>query len=390
MATTLRLESAPRVDVCEHDTALIIEDDDDYAALLSALVTRNCGPDVVRCADLASGIRAMGDRRFVAALVDLGLPDAEGLDVVNALLDVDRDLPIVVLTGTGNEQLGTNAIGAGAQDYLIKGDVSGDTIARSIRHGVARAGAEADLRKRTAQLQASNEDLSEFSSAVAHDLRAPVRTTRLLVDRLIERADFTDEVARDLAARIDESLLRLDRTVLGLLDYSMARDEHLDIGHVDLQRVVASTVDGLRADLTDCRAEIDIGRLPPVLGSPELIGTIIQNLVENSIKYRRPGHPPRISITATSHRDSMVCVEVSDNGIGIAEEHRSRVFNLLERLHSHHAIAGLGLGLALCRRMVARLGGRIWIEDSPLPGTVVRFTLSRSCPTGSTLQLTPS
>jgi len=351
---------------------LIVEDDQDYAWLLGYWLAGAGFDDSDHCSDAESAIASAALVPYAAALVDLGLPDARGLEILERLLRVDPHLPIVVLTGQDDSNA-TGALRVGAQDYLVKG--AGDSeVTRAIRYAVARAETESDLRCRTEELERSNADLAEFSAVLAHDLRSPVKTSRLFLDLLLRR-DATDPDYTDLGQRLDESFARLEQIVLGLLSYTAARDEQFGISVVDLNAVVETTVDQLHAVLDENHACVAIGEMPAVHGNAEVIGRVMQNLIENSVKYRRPDVPLEIAICARHVDASSVEVQVTDNGRGIPDQHREQVFELLERLHHREEIDGLGIGLAMCRRMISRLGGHIWVDGDGPPGASVRFTL---------------
>ncbi len=364
-------------------TMLIVEDDDVDAELVSRLIGRLPGPEwsVVRAKTLASAIDMLQQAQPSLALVDLNLPDAWHTDVVQALVETAPDCAIIVQTGSNDAGAANEMLELGAQDFLEKGSITVDTLGRSIRHSLARHQTLAALRRTWSRLAKANTELDEFAHIVAHDLRAPTRTARMLSDRLLaEIGESASDLANDLGTRLDETLGRIDGMILSILDYASLRQSPPRGNPVTLADVVRTVAATMVADLGASSAdlEVDIDDSYLVVADEELLGRTVQNVVSNAVKYRHPDADPRIRLTA--ERDgSNVVLRVADNGIGIATEDRERVFGLLERLHRVD-VAGLGFGLAICKRIVEGLGGRIWIEENHPTGTVVAIQLKAGEP----------
>lgn len=145
-----------------------------------------------------------------------------------------------------------------------------------------------------------------------------------------------------------------------------------------MRQLVDQVLAGLDVLIHETGAEVSCGQLPTLPADRLQMGQVLQNLIENGIKYNRSS-PPRVSVTAEC-QDSKWVFAVADNGIGIDPRHHERIFEIFRRLHTYTQVPGTGIGLALCRRIVERHGGRIWVESRPGEGSTFYFTLPERKP----------
>jgi signal transduction histidine kinase len=238
----------------------------------------------------------------------------------------------------------------------------------------------ANLRERTqalarsnADLERSNVDLEEFGYAVSHDLKEPLRSVSGFLELLKRRAGGKlDDKANDY---IDRSLAGAERMRLlieDLLAYARVSTGPRALQAVDLNQVVQDVLGGLEQSIEESGARIEVGELPVLQAERALLSAVFQNLVSNAIKFRR--EQPVIRIGAREE-DGQWEFSVADNGIGIESEHFDRVFQVFQRLHAKDEYSGTGIGLAVCKKIVERHGGRIWLESTPGVGTTFRFTI---------------
>lgn len=236
----------------------------------------------------------------------------------------------------------------------------------------------ADLERRVAQrteaLQRSNEDLQQFAYIASHDLQEPLRMvanyTELLQRRykgkLDEDADKFIEFAVDGARRMN-TLIR------DLLEYSTAGETPDEsIAEVNSEIVLGNVLSNLKVAIADARASITHDALPAVPYDPMRLTQIFQNLIGNAIKYRGE-RDPEIKISARKDAGETV-FSVHDNGIGIAPKYQEEIFGIFKRLHGKE-LQGTGIGLSMCKKLVERHGGRIWVESTPGQGSVFFFTV---------------
>jgi PAS domain S-box-containing protein len=231
-----------------------------------------------------------------------------------------------------------------------------------------------EQRKAAAALERSNAELQQFAYVASHDLSEPLRMVssylgllrRRYQGRLDPDADEFIEYAVDGASR-------MRALIEALLAYSRAgRGEEPE--RVELASVAADVLRSLAAALVEAGAEIEIGDLPDVMGDRAQLEQLLQNLVANALKFRQDGRA-RVWVRAEASANGMAQICVADGGIGIPRDQREEVFEMFGRLHDREVYDGTGIGLAICRKIVERHGGRIWIDERDGGGAVFRFTL---------------
>lgn len=352
----------------EAPVMLVVEDDDVDAEVLLRIVEKLPERDwrVLRARTLAAAVKLLDHEEPDVALVDLNLADAWYGDAVMALVDAAPECPIIVQTGFDDPSVPAEMLKIGAQDFLQKGSITVDSLNRSIRHARARHQTLGALRRTWARLAKVNAELDEFAHIVAHDLRAPARTARMLGTRLLqELPPESSPLAHELGGRLDQALGDIDTMILSMLDYAGLRSQLPGPSSVDLASAVSTAADMLEADLAEVGGSVLISVEPglSVFADASLMQRVIHNLLGNSIKYRDPSRRAELSVTARDDHGEVEILFV-DNGTGIPAGDRERVFELLERLH-HSEIAGHGFGLAICRRIVNSFGGTIRVSDHP-------------------------
>jgi PAS domain S-box-containing protein len=224
------------------------------------------------------------------------------------------------------------------------------------------------------ELERSNTDLSQFSYIVAHDLQAPVRTVGTLLGLLEERRKADQEVNRMMVSAAD----RMGHLIGSLLDYARAGHSQLRTETVPVNDVVETVRDMLGSLINETGAEISYGSLPTLEADRVQMEQLFQNLVSNAIKYRRDGISPVIRITAEPVESGWQ-FSVEDNGRGIPPENQKTIFEPLKRF-AEKEVPGCGIGLSVCRTIVDRHGGSIWVESEPNKGATFKFKLPASVP----------
>ncbi|MBP9145628.1 MAG: PAS domain-containing protein [Thermoanaerobaculia bacterium] len=246
--------------------------------------------------------------------------------------------------------------------------------------------ADATAAERAAAHARSPAGLEEMAYVVSHDLRQPITQVVRFLDLLAEESvamtrSESGNAAGPLLAQARASASRLEEMLEAVL--RLARIEGSDEGfaRVDLEALVARVAARLETVRAAADARIDCATLPVVRGDEAQLDLLFQNLLDNALKFRG-AEPPRIRIDATEE-ESFWHLRVQDNGAGIAARDQDRIFALFQRLHTAHEAPGTGIGLALCRRVVARHGGRIWVESRPGEGATFHFTLARPAEAGA-------
>jgi PAS domain S-box-containing protein len=231
-----------------------------------------------------------------------------------------------------------------------------------------------ERREAVEALERSNSELAEFAYVASHDLSEPLRMVSSYLQLLRRR--YHGQIDEDADEFIDfavEGANRMRALIEDLLAYSRAGGR-ADPRPVDCGLVMADVLSSLAAAVADARAQVHVGTLPMVLGDRVSLAQLLQNLIANALKFRR-GPGARVWVTSRHEESGMWQLSVADDGIGIDPRHRERVFKMFQRLHDREAFEGTGIGLAICRKIVERHGGRIWVEGREGGGTVFRFTL---------------
>jgi signal transduction histidine kinase/CHASE3 domain sensor protein len=224
---------------------------------------------------------------------------------------------------------------------------------------------EERVKERTQQLEESNQELESFSYSVSHDLQAPLRAIEGFAQILLEDySDRLDEIGHEYAGRIVAAASRLDKLIQDLLAYSGLGRAQIGRHRVDLATIIKEVLDELEPDLNATNARVVVeSPFPLAIAERNIIKQVITNLLSNAIKFTAPGVPPLVRVWA-EERSKYIRLWIEDNGIGIAPQHQERIFTSFERLHGIETYAGTGIGLAIVKRGVERLGGRVGVESS--------------------------
>jgi signal transduction histidine kinase len=226
---------------------------------------------------------------------------------------------------------------------------------------------EGRVGRRTAELQETVKELHAFTYSIAHDLRAPLRHIHGFTQLLLESPD--PKAAADFARLILAAAEGMDVLIMDLLNYSRLTLQEIKIEPVSLSEVFVQTKANMAADLEERKAILEIAEpLPRVLGHGPTLIQAISNLIGNALKFTAPGVAPRIAVRA-ERRNGNTRLWIEDNGIGIAPEHQERIFGIFQRLHRVEHYAGTGIGLAIVRRAMERMGGRAGVESEPGKGS---------------------
>ena len=354
---------------------LLVEDSSGDARLIEEML-REAQPEpfeLGREESLAAALARLGDEQFDVVLLDLGLPDSQGLDTLSRMREEAGHLPIVVLTGFDDEERGLQALQMGAQDYLIKGELGGPALRplrRVMRYAIERQQSEEMLRETLAELENRSAEMESFTYSVSHDLKEPLRTLEAFSRFLLEDyGEVLDDQGRDYLDRLARASARLKDMVEELLTLSRLGRRPHELERVNVRRVVEEIVAANRFSIDESNADVAIeGALPDVLADLPRVEQIFGNLVGNGFKFNR-SERPSVRIGLAELTGGWVTFYVRDNGIGIAPEYHERIFFLFQRLHLREEYEGTGAGLAIVKRAAEALGGCVWLESEPGAGS---------------------
>ena len=241
----------------------------------------------------------------------------------------------------------------------------------------ARKQAEYKLDLKAQELARSNEELGRFAYVASHDLQEPLRMV----------ASFTQLLARRYKGKLDadadefigfavDGATRMQQLIQDLLSYSRVTTKGKALKLTESRIACENAVKNLGGAIRDSGAKLTLGTLPQVQADTTQLTQVFQNLIGNAIKYCRGGQSPEIKVVATKDGADWV-FSVQDNGIGIEPQYFERIFQMFQRLHTRNEYSGTGIGLTICRKIVERHGGRIWVESQPGNGSTFLFTIPK-------------
>ena len=243
-----------------------------------------------------------------------------------------------------------------------------------------------DRKQNEDALRKANAELEEFAHVASHDLQEPLRAVHIFTELLLKRFPVEDADASLYGGFIRQAVVRMVDLIRDLLSYSkiIHADRSLR-STAELSSSLAQALQALQARIDETGAIVTSDPLPVVLGDSALLSQVFQNLLSNSLKYRRDPLAPQIHIAAEPEREHWV-IAVRDNGIGFEQQYAERIFRLFQRLHRDQ-YPGTGLGLAICQRIVQRCGGRMWAEGRPGQGATFFFSLPKAEGSGAASSL---
>ncbi|MDP3714683.1 MAG: response regulator [Mycobacteriales bacterium] len=361
----------------EDGVTTLLVDDTPTLRMLMRLALEGTGFVVV--GEAGDGLAALELARQLVpdlVLLDLAMPVMDGLEAMPLLREALPDVRVVILSGFDRAAMESQVLEAGADAYLQKG-LAPEAMIQALREifparmpapvappapsrAVPPPSREAD------RLAAVEQDLEELLYLVSHDLSEPVNVIKGFAERLARRTRTNEEA--EFCEFIIDSAQRMQQLLDDLLDFARAGRGELPQELLDCRRLVADVIAGLGSTATS-GALVSTGELPRELVANRLVLTqVLHNLAVNALKFVQPGVVPHVRIEAECSPGTVI-FRVSDNGVGIEPEHFDRIFQPFKRLHSRERYPGSGIGLAICRRLVERQGGRIWVDSGPSGST---------------------
>lgn len=324
------------------------------------------------------GLKLYHKHPIDCVLLDYRMPDKDGLEVLKLLTDKDKIVPVIMMTGEGNEFVAVTAMKLGSQDYIPKKALTSSALKRAVERAVERTEMIRRMEQYRSELERSNRDLEQFANIVAHDLKSPLRavTQHLMLINNKNRETLDENSKRSLEFAV-EGAERMRLLIDALFEYARLGFSEPSLGIVKLESVLEHTMHDLSALISERGVHITHDALPEVGGDEILLSQLLQNLIANAIKYCQD--VPRIHISAQLEEDRWR-IAVKDNGIGIHPSQHKHIFAIFRRLHQEEEYPGIGLGLAICDRIVKQHGGTIAVESKPDKGSRFHFTLPASVP----------
>jgi len=333
------------------------------------------------------------DKDFAIILIDVQMPQLDGYETTALIRESEsfKHIPIIFLTANNDKPDNIFAgYQAGAVDYMIK-----PVIPEILR---AKVAAFAELHRKTKELQIqkeeleqrslelarSNRDLEKFAYVASHDMQEPLRTIISYIELIQKKispvlVNGGEEIDDDLQKYMDFVVTagyRMRELIKGLLEYSQVDIAQEPYKKVDCEKVLNEVVKNLQSSIDKNRAIIEFDSLPQVKASHVHMVQLFQNLTSNAIKFKR-NDAPHVKISCNT-KENFHVFTVADNGIGIKADYAERIFELFKRLHPIGEYTGAGIGLAICKKIVERHKGKIWVESIPGEGSTFYFTIPES------------
>ncbi|WP_336342967.1 ATP-binding response regulator [Halalkalicoccus ordinarius] len=351
------------------DRVVLIEDNPGDARLIEEMLAecRRSGEptaDVHHAESLAAGLDRLTTDEPDVVLLDLQLPDSSGLETLETLLDRVEGVPVVVLTGMPETALGIEAVANGAQDYLVKDDVTPEVLSRTIRYSIERKRTERELERRT-------EELTILNHLTRHDIRNDISLVVGRARELAEHVEPRGQSALDEIVQSSNHVLQLTRTVGDVVE--SISEEETDLRPVVLSRVLGIEIEKAQGLYQGAEISLEGDVAGVRVRANDLLSSVVGNLISNAVFYNDKAVP--VVVLTVEADEEIVTLRVADNGPGIPDRRKDSVFAKGER---GPGSAGMGIGLSLVDRLVERYGGEIHIEDNEPVGSVFRVELLRA------------
>jgi light-regulated signal transduction histidine kinase (bacteriophytochrome) len=314
-------------------------------------------------------------------LLDLNMPRMEGFKVLEQLKAIDPKslVPILVLTALKDEETKLRALSSGAKDFLNKPfDLTEASLRiknllemRLLHQKVQMHNQilEEQVQIRTAELERSAEELTNFAYIASHDLQEPLRKIIAFGDRLAAKFDSVlNDTGRDYIERMQKSAIRMKGLIDDLLHFSQVTLRSTPFQEIDLNEVISEVLSDLEVQIERTNGCVEVDTLPKIEGGKFQMRQLFQNLISNGLKYHRDEVAPVIKIRYAGFDNDLEEIYIEDNGKGFDEKHLGRIFRPFERLHGRSEYGGTGMGLAICHKIVVHHKGQITAKSQPHQG----------------------
>ncbi|HNX81029.1 MAG TPA: ATP-binding protein [Candidatus Omnitrophota bacterium] len=351
---------------------LMVEDSENDAALIIRELSK--GGFVLSCdrVETAEAMEnALSRKCWDLIIADYKMPRFSGLEAILLAKEKDPAMPVIITSGTVGEDVAVETIKAGANDYLLKGNLI--RLIPAVQRALREAHMTREHKEMQEEIVRSNTELQQFAYSLSHDLQEPLHMVvsymRLLSQRYKGKFDTDADEFIDFAVA---GGTRMQEMINGLLEYSRIHTRGEKFMHIDTEAALLSALENLRFMIQDAHAVITHDPLPLVWGDATQLTRVFQNLISNAIKFK--GAQPLVIHVACAEKDTEYVFSVQDNGIGLAVEFQERIFGFFQRLHGN-SYAGVGIGLAITKRIIERHAGRIWVESLPDKGSTFFFSI---------------
>lgn len=350
---------------------LLVEDNPGDRRLICEMLAeaRSVTFDIQHADRLQAGLEYLGENRVDVVLLDLGLPDSQGLETLSKMYTQVSEVPIVVLTGLDDEMTGVQAINKGAQDYLIKGQIDTNLLARTIRYAIERKQGEERERQLHLQLDLSNRlaSLGVMVEGIAHEINNPLVSVIGIAELLME--EDIPKKARESVKTIIDNGQRIANIVTGL--NAFAQQQELKRTYVDVNNIIQDTLAmraySLETNNIEVTAQLD-PTLPMTMADIDQLQQVFLNIVINAEMGMKSAPGKGNLLIKTETIENTIKISFTDDGPGIPE---ANLIHLFDPFFSTREVSqGIGLGLSVCYGIIAGHNGQIYARNGPSKGAV--------------------
>lgn len=360
----------------KHIKVLLVEDNPGDSRLIREMLAEARGVtfDLEYADRLQVGLEYLGERQIEAVLLDLGLPDSQGLETLSKTYAQAPEVPIVVLTGLNDELLGVEAVNRGAQDYLVKGQVDPNLLVRAIRYAIERKRAEERERQLQLQLNLSNRlaSLGVMAAGVAHEINNPLASVIGFAQLLMQK-DIPEDT-REVVKIVNDSAQQVADIIKSL--HTFALQQKLDRTYINVNEIIQATL-AMRTypmEAGNIRVTTQLApRLPQIMADDGQLQQVFLNLILNAETEMKSAHGGGNLLIKTETIDNTIRIYFTDDGPGIAE---ANLVHLFDPFFSTREVGkGTGLGLSVCHGIITEHGGTIYVNSELGKGTTFTVEL---------------
>jgi len=361
---------------------LIVDDEPGNVLLLEQMMIQEGYGNLSSTTDPTQSLKLFAEVQPDIILLDLNMPRMDGFEVMEQLKEVDPQslVPILVLTALKDEETKLRALRSGAKDFLSKPfDLTEASLRiknllemRMLHQRVQMHNQilEDQVQVRTAELERSTEELTDFAYIASHDLQEPLRKIIAFGDRLAGKfGSVLNETGKDYIDRMQKSAIRMKGLIDGLLHFSRITSHSAPFQQVDLNEVILEVLSDLEVQIERTKGRVEVDTLPSIEGEKFQMRQLFQNLISNGLKYHSDDKVPVIKVKYAGFDKDLEEIYIEDNGKGFDEKHLDRIFRPFERLHGHSEYSGTGMGLAICHKIVTHHKGQITAKSQPNQGS---------------------
>ena len=360
---------------------LIVDDEPGNVILLEQMMIQEGYNCLYSTSDSTQSIDLFTEVQPDLVLLDLNMPRMDGFEVMEKLKEIDPKsmVPILVLTALTDEKTKLHALRSGAKDFLNKPFELTEASLRiknllemRLLHQKVQMHnqiLEEQVQIRTAELERSTEELTNFAYIASHDLQEPLRKIITFGDRLVEKFDSAlNDTGKDYIVRMQKSALRMKGLIDDLLHFSRVTMRSAPFQEINLNEVISEVLSDLEVQIERTKGRVEVDTLPSIEGGKFQMRQLFQNLISNGLKYHSDEFAPVIKIKYAGFENDFEEIYIEDNGKGFDEKHLDRIFRPFERLHGHNEYGGTGMGLAICHKIVVHHRGEITAKSQPNQG----------------------